>query len=621
MRINLPVTDQEILVPHDKTLVTKTDIKGIITFANQDFIDISGFTNEQLVGTNHNIIRHPDMPAAVFEMMWKTLKNGLAWRGIIKNRCRNGDYYWVDANIVPIKKKSQIIGYMSVRTFASRTDIANAEEIYQASATQPEILKEKAPLNWKKHVSFKNGIPAWIFMVTLMMIVGTIFAIGGLTQAESTIKEHHESMKSAQLINQIKMLMEENRSKVSEALNDTISSHSGIKHGNTLHSEIQALVKNEDEINLLWSNYSKLVNGSAESNLAENFSQAKNSYYQDGILKTIQAIKSNDYKQGQQLLYYNLGPLYEKAENSASAILGFLNDREQVEFATSSMRTQRVIYIEIAGICINFLILVISGISFYLLTSIPLNKTVQSLENIAEGSLSDHIDPVGYGESGRIMFAVMTMQMHLKVMMHEIAQSANSIHKQCKELNNVMMNLAVQSGEQHDRSHQTLLSLTDSCSNIVDKASSVQSLMVYDNSVDGKNPVETNANESEFTVLEALSPEMQNMLENAVLADVNNDQLTSSTSAPAQSTINTSALESSDHYVSSILTDDFKAQVQGLTIAVMTHSFVTEELSEQLTQINALADKNDKDLQDAWTATQRLAITALELEQLIKYFS
>ena len=513
---------------------------------------------------------------------------------------------------------------MSVRTFASRTDIADAEEIYQAVATQPEILKEKAPLSWKKHVSFKNGIPAWIFMVTLMMIVGTIFAIGGLTQAESTIKEHHESMKSAQLLNQIKMLMQENHSKVAEALNDTISTHSGIKHGNTLHSEIQTLVKNEDEINLLWANYSKLVNDSEESNLADRFSKAKNSYYQDGILKTIQAIKANDYKQGQQLLYYNLGPLYEKAENSASAILGFLNDREQAEFATSSMRTQHVIYIEIVGVCINFLILVISGISFYLLTSIPLNKTVGVLENISEGNLSDDIDPSGYGESGRIMFAVMTMQMHLKVMVHEIAQSANSIHTQCKELNTVMMNLAIQSGEQQDRSQQTLLSLIDSASSIVEMTTAIQPLMFSDNNVDDKSDSpKTNATESEFTALESLSPEMQSILgenTNIILSAQENVQSKLDSSKTNLTSSSVSSLKSPAKQDVSAINDELKVQVQGLVIAVKTHLFATDELANQLIQINSLADKNGKDLQDAWTATQRLAITALELEQLIKYF-
>ena len=103
MKINLPVTGKEQLFAGDKSLVTKTNTKGIITFANQDFVEVSGFSEEELVGKNHNLIRHPDMPPLAFEIMWKTLKRGQPWRGIVKNRCKNGDHYWVDARIVPIK--------------------------------------------------------------------------------------------------------------------------------------------------------------------------------------------------------------------------------------------------------------------------------------------------------------------------------------------------------------------------------------------------------------------------------------------------------------------------------------------------------------------------------------
>ena len=112
MKMNLPVTGQEQRFSAEKNMVTKTNTKGIITFANKDFVEVSGFSEEELLGKNHNLIRHPDMPPIAFEIMWKTLKSGLPWRGIVKNRCKNGDHYWVDARIVPIKKKGQITGYM-----------------------------------------------------------------------------------------------------------------------------------------------------------------------------------------------------------------------------------------------------------------------------------------------------------------------------------------------------------------------------------------------------------------------------------------------------------------------------------------------------------------------------
>ena len=129
MKLNLPVTGQEKRFESDKTLVSKTDTKGIITFASQDFIELSGFSEQELIGVNHNIIRHPDMPSAAFEQLWKTLKRGVPWCGTVKNRCKNGDHYWVNAKVVPIKKHGEVIGYMSVRTLPRRDEVASAEAL------------------------------------------------------------------------------------------------------------------------------------------------------------------------------------------------------------------------------------------------------------------------------------------------------------------------------------------------------------------------------------------------------------------------------------------------------------------------------------------------------------
>jgi len=97
MKRNFPVTGRENDYPDSITIISTTDIKGIITYANQGFIDIAGFSEEELIGKNHNIVRHPDMPPAAFQHLWDTIKAGQPWRGIVKNRCKNGDHYWVDA--------------------------------------------------------------------------------------------------------------------------------------------------------------------------------------------------------------------------------------------------------------------------------------------------------------------------------------------------------------------------------------------------------------------------------------------------------------------------------------------------------------------------------------------
>ncbi|MCK9397737.1 MAG: methyl-accepting chemotaxis protein [Methylobacter sp.] len=131
MKVNMPVTNQEVLMKKGGLLVTRTDLKGVITYVNDEFINISGFTRDELIGAEHNIVRHPDMPAEAFEDLWITLKALRPWAGVVKNRTKSGDYYWVEANAMPVFKNGKVHEYLSVRRAPSREKIEKAEQLYQ----------------------------------------------------------------------------------------------------------------------------------------------------------------------------------------------------------------------------------------------------------------------------------------------------------------------------------------------------------------------------------------------------------------------------------------------------------------------------------------------------------
>jgi aerotaxis receptor len=114
------------------TIISQTDTKGNITYANRAFCTISGYTRDELLNQPHNIIRHPDMPKTVFEKLWSTIKSGQAWNGLIKNLRKDGRYYWVDTEILPIKNDEGVItGFIAARRAASRKDIEENKEIYR----------------------------------------------------------------------------------------------------------------------------------------------------------------------------------------------------------------------------------------------------------------------------------------------------------------------------------------------------------------------------------------------------------------------------------------------------------------------------------------------------------
>jgi aerotaxis receptor len=131
MRKNLPVTGTEYVLDNDTLIVSKTDTKGKLTYFNEQFVQASGFSDEELMGQPHNIVRHPDMPPAAFQNLWDTIKAGKPWTGAVKNRRKNGEYYWVRASATPIWENGEITGYMSVRTKLSADQREEAEQVYR----------------------------------------------------------------------------------------------------------------------------------------------------------------------------------------------------------------------------------------------------------------------------------------------------------------------------------------------------------------------------------------------------------------------------------------------------------------------------------------------------------
>ncbi|SDP31651.1 methyl-accepting chemotaxis sensory transducer with Pas/Pac sensor [Ralstonia sp. 25mfcol4.1] len=131
MRNNQPVTQREHPLSPDDYLISRTDLKGRITFANRAFVETSGFSSAELLGAPHNLVRHPDMPPEAFADLWTSIQAGKSWVGIVKNRRKDGDHYWVQATVTPTRVAGRIIGYTSVRSMASREQIDAAEAAYK----------------------------------------------------------------------------------------------------------------------------------------------------------------------------------------------------------------------------------------------------------------------------------------------------------------------------------------------------------------------------------------------------------------------------------------------------------------------------------------------------------
>lgn len=210
MKINHPVSDVEKKFSATSNILSTTDLKGAITYANQDFCDVAEFALDELAKKSHNIVRHPDMPPAAFDNLWTYLKKQKSWMGLVKNRCKGGDYYWVDAFVMPIKKGKEVVEYQSVRF------VPDSDHLQRAEACYKDINEGKTPIAlrgrffpvwlkvffasvlgfsplialslWSNSESLSVSLPA-LFFSLLMTALLVKFSLGRLQRLANASKE------------------------------------------------------------------------------------------------------------------------------------------------------------------------------------------------------------------------------------------------------------------------------------------------------------------------------------------------------------------------------------------------------------------------------------------------
>jgi PAS domain S-box-containing protein len=189
MRLNLPVSNIEFKLPDGAVIVSKTDLKGVITYCNSTFVEISGFSRDEIVGAPHNIVRHPDMPPEAFADLWKTIQANKPWQGVVKNRRKDGSFYWAISNITPLKEKGKTIGYVAFRYKATREQIAQASAAYRKIRAGSRNLR----IEEGNVVRIINPLLHWLdafsirarLVVLMLALLGALVAVGVFSLKEA----------------------------------------------------------------------------------------------------------------------------------------------------------------------------------------------------------------------------------------------------------------------------------------------------------------------------------------------------------------------------------------------------------------------------------------------------
>ena len=191
MRKNLPIINEQVQVPENYRMISRTDLQGTILEANLEFIEVSGYSKDELIGQPHNILRHPDVPEVVFKDLWQTLKSGSGWTQIVKNRTKDGRHYWVKANVAPVFEGEKIIGYTSVRKFATLEEIKLATDAYQKISQGKVIIKNGhilSPLKYK--LSKLNPFRKASLVIKVSVLSAFLILVGVLAVSSIAITKY-----------------------------------------------------------------------------------------------------------------------------------------------------------------------------------------------------------------------------------------------------------------------------------------------------------------------------------------------------------------------------------------------------------------------------------------------
>jgi PAS domain S-box-containing protein len=414
MRTNLPVTNVEYPITDATLIVSRTDTKGRLTYFNDEFVDAAGFTPEELMGQPHNIIRHPDMPPEAFENLWDTLQAGKPWVGAVKNRRKNGDFYWVLATASAIRENGQVTGYTSIRTKLPADQRAEAEKVYALlRAKKPHTYRVDAGIIRERSIfdrlSFFTGTLN-ARLVTLVAVLG-LFMLGiGITGVLAT-RESNSNLRSIyedravplQQLFEIGSRMKDNTTLLFEAATDG-------RAGKPAGSAAAKVARNVETISKNWSEYMSTYLTPEEKGIADAFTPKRAAYVEQGLKPGLALLADRKYDELATLLSGKARELFDLANVDLEKLVA-LQVRE-AKGGYDAAERQYLVSIGIAGAILLTGLLLGGLIGRQTIRAVvrPLTRLNEAMLNITQAKLDNRILVERDDEVGEALRNLQTLQ-------------------------------------------------------------------------------------------------------------------------------------------------------------------------------------------------------------------
>ncbi len=328
MRLNEPITTREVEMADGVLLVSRTDTGGRITFVNKAFVDISGYAESELIGAPHNLIRHPHMPSAAFADLWATVKDGRPWEGLVKNRTKDGDFYWVRANVTPVIEDGRVTGYISIRTKPSRAQIAAAEALYAdlREGRAPHLLVRDGQAvrrgtaatmgRWTRSVS---GRLTLIFagMLTATLTVGGV-TLKGMADSNASLKAVYEdrTIPAVRIGDVLDRMRDQTQTLQQLVIDLRDGAAAGVRDGRTAR-----LLADSTAIDSLWSEIPTSALTAEGRALAERFASQRTAFQNEVVVPALGLAKAGDALRLEGVLRDKAPALFDAARTTNRALL------------------------------------------------------------------------------------------------------------------------------------------------------------------------------------------------------------------------------------------------------------------------------------------------------------
>ena len=469
MRNNQPVSQREYVLSEETVLISRSDLKGNVTYANPTFVEVSGYSREELIGAPHNLLRHPDMPEAAYADFWKTIQAGETWQGVVKNRRKNGDHYWVHATVAPLRDGERIAGYTSVRRKASASAVARAEKVYA------EIREKGKSRHYKlaQGALRRKGLTGILtrFQLTSLkakltsMVVASLLLIslaGGMGVYALVVSGERLETLNRSGLGEVATLQH-----VERYIGQTVETLEPVVR-NPRQADLDAINAEIGEytrsLNTLWLDYN--IDDVAEIEANQAFDSAL-ATWGAGVENTLIAIQEGNGFAAFEAFNDIVVPTTESLRELNSALVEQVRADAEALVSQAQSGRQQMLVVQLTLLAIGFLVMI--GLSMMILKSVlrSLSGARYITFQIAAGNLAARGHRQTNDELGELLYSLDTMRFSLSSIVGDVESRVSVVTPAIQQI-------AAENEELSSRTEQQASALQQTASSMEEMTSTVQ---------------------------------------------------------------------------------------------------------------------------------------------------